>query len=218
MTVCCLFDSILSMKTVHVAVYDTLADWEVGHAIAHIRGDAYQHTPGRHRIVTVAEGLEPVTTAGGMRLLPDLTLAELDPAGSAMLILPGAVSWNVRGGNEGFAKAARRFLDAGVPVAAICGATFGLAREGLLDDRDHTSGAAEYLAGSGYAGRHRYREAAAVTDRNLITAGPTAPVEFAREVLAMLDVYTPDVLDAWYRLFAESDASAFPVLMAAGSR
>lgn len=205
-------------KLVPVAVYDTLADWEVGHAIAHIRSAAYQHTPGRYEVVTVAESGEPVTTIGGMRILPDLTLDELDPAASAMLILPGAASWDLPGGNAKFAAAARKFLDAGVPVAAICGATFGLAREGLLDERDHTGAAAEYLAASGYAGGAHYREAAAVTDRNVITAGPTNPVEFAREVLAMLNVYTPEVLDAWYRLFAHSDPTAFPILMAASAQ
>jgi putative intracellular protease/amidase len=33
---------------------------------------------------------------------------------------------------------------AGVPVAAICGATARPARAGRLDDREHTSSAAEY--------------------------------------------------------------------------
>lgn len=210
--------SMTETQKVHVALYDTLADWEVGYAIAHIRSAAYQHTPGRYEVVTVAASSEPVTTIGGMRILPDLTLAELDPADSAMLILPGATSWDLPGGNAQFGAVARKFVEAGVPVAAICGATFGLAREGLLDDRDHTGAVAAYLAASGYAGGAHYREAAAVTDRNVITAGPTNPVEFAREVLAMLDVYTPEVLDAWYRLFAHSDASAFPVLMAASAR
>ena len=60
----------------------------------------------------------------------------------------------------GFRAAARRFLTAGVPVAAICGATYGLALEGLLDDRAHTSNAAEYLAYSGYAGRRPVRRRA----------------------------------------------------------
>ncbi|HEV3174064.1 MAG TPA: DJ-1/PfpI family protein [Actinocrinis sp.] len=208
----------IELKIVHVAVYDTLADWEVGHTIAHIRSAAYQHSPGRYDVVTVAQSSEPVTTVGGMRILPDVVLDELDPADSAMLILPGASNWNEPSGNARFARAARQFLESGVPIAAICGATLGLAREGLLDDRDHTSGAAAYLAASGYAGGAHYREAAAVTDRNLITAGPTNPIEFAREVLALLDVYSPEVLDAWYRLFAHSDASAFPVLMAAGAQ
>jgi putative intracellular protease/amidase len=208
----------IETKTVHLAVYDALADWETGHAIAHIRSSAYQHTPGRFTVATVAERNEQVTTAGGVRILPDLVLDELDPADSAMLILPGAASWNAPGGNRAFAETARVFLDAGVPVAAICAATLGLAREGLCDERAHTSGAAAYLAAGGYAGAAHYREADAVTDRNLITAGPTEPVAFAREILAMLELYTPEVLDAWYRLFHHSDATAFPVLMAAGPR
>lgn len=55
--------------------------------------------------------------------------------------------WDVCGGT--FAAAARRFLDAGVRVAAICGATAGLARASLLDEGSHTSAAAEYLAATG---------------------------------------------------------------------
>ena len=88
---------------------------------------------------------------GGLRISPDLALDELRPADSAMLILPGADTW-LTGGNRPFAAKARDFLDAGVPVAAICGATAGLAAEGLLDDRRHTSNAAEFLAGTGYGG------------------------------------------------------------------
>jgi len=120
--------------------------------------------------------------------------------------------------HQGRREAARTFLEVGTPVAAICGATFGLAREGLLDDRAHTSGAAEYLTSSGYAGGHLYQDAAAVTDRNLITAGPTAPVEFAREIFTTLGIYQPEVLEAWYRLFGDQDASAYWDLANADAR
>ncbi|MFE3446877.1 DJ-1/PfpI family protein [Nocardia sp. NPDC059180] len=201
------------MKTVHVAAYDLLADWEVGAAIAHINHNVnLQREPGSFQVRTVGPSAEAVTTMGGMRVVPEMALADLDPADSALLILPGSALWD-EGGLGEFAAAARRFLDAGVPVAAICGATAGLAREGLLDDRKHTSGAAEYLAYSGYAGGDSYVEEAAVTGGDLITAGPTAPWEFAREIFAKLDLYEPHILDAWYRLFAKSDASAFPVLV-----
>jgi putative intracellular protease/amidase len=202
-------------RTVHVAVYDTLADWEYGHAVARIRNPAWQREPGRYHVATVAETAGPVTTMGGIRIVPDLVLADLRPQDSALLLLPGADTWEVEGGNAAFAGKAREFLAAGVPVAAICGATAGLAREGLLDDRDHTSAAPEYLAATGYGGADRYRDEPAVTDGGLITASPTAPVEFAREVLALLDVYSPEVLDAWYQLFGRQDASAFGALAAA---
>lgn len=197
-------------KPVHLAVYDTYADWETGHTTAHL-------TRRGHRVRTVgfAAG-DPVTTMGGVRVLPDLALADLHPEDSAMLLLTGAGLWDTGDALAPFAAKAREFLAAGVPVAAICGATAGLAREGLLDGRRHTSGAAAYLAAQpGYAGGPHYVEADAVTDGDLITAGPTEPVAFAREVFARLEVYEPEALDAWYRLFHDSDSSAFPVLMAA---
>jgi putative intracellular protease/amidase len=134
-----------------------------------------------------------------------------------MLILAGADTWLDDGGNAAFAGKAREFLEAGVPVAAICGATAGLAAEGLLDARRHTSNAAEFLAATGYGGAERYVEAPAVTDGDLITASATAPVEFAREVLARLDVYEPAVLAAWYKLYGLHDPAGYFELMAATS-
>jgi putative intracellular protease/amidase len=202
-------------KTVHVAVYDTLADWEVGHATAHLRTGRLNPDHGGYEIVLVGPAREPVTSMGGLRITPDIALDELTPERSALLILPGAELWDTGDRLAPFARAARAFLDAGVPVAAICGATAGLAREGLLDDRPHTSGALQYLqAQEGYAGADHYVETDAVTAGDLITAGPTEPVAFAREIFTRLDVNKPEVIDAWYRLFARSDESAYEVLMA----
>ena len=202
------------IETVHLAVYDTMADWETGHAIAHINSQHWQRSPGRFRVQTVAETAEPITTMGGVRIVPDLTLAELEPESSAMLIMAGDHRWG-EGGNGPFATKAAQFLRAGTPVAAICGATLGLARAGLLDEYDHTSNAAVYLQSSGYHGGDRYRDEPVVTDRGLITAGGTDPIDFARHIFAKLGLYTSDVLDAWYRLYHDSDASAFAVLAAA---
>jgi putative intracellular protease/amidase len=151
---------------------------------------------------------------GGVRIVPDLTLDELDPVGSAMLIMPGAELWD-SGGNREFAVAAQGFLDVGKPVAAICGATFGLADAGMLDDREHTSGGLEYLKlSANYRGEKHYKDVPAHTDGLLITASPTSPVEFAREIFTTLDLYPPDTLDAWYGLYSTGDAKYFYALMA----
>jgi putative intracellular protease/amidase len=203
------------VETVHLAVYDTLADWEPGFAVAHLNKPLWHRTPGRFRVRTVGPGTAPVTTVGGVRILPDLALPDLDPGDSALLILPGNDIWDTDAFVP-FARAARAFLDAGVPVAAICGATGGLARAGLLDDRAHTSNAAAFLAGvPGYRGAAHYRDEPAVTDRNLITASATAPVEFAREILARLDVFDPAVLGSWYKLYGRRDPAGFYELMSA---
>ena len=59
----------------HLALYDTLADWEVGHLLAELRTGRFTGTP--FEVVTVAESREPITTMGGVRMLPDALLAEL---------------------------------------------------------------------------------------------------------------------------------------------
>jgi putative intracellular protease/amidase len=199
--------------TVHLAVYDTLADWEPGYAVAALNKPLWHRTPGRFAVTTVGSTTDPVTTAGGVRVLPDMALADLRPTDSAMLILPGNDIWDGEAFVP-FAAKAREFLDAGVPVAAICGATGGLALAGLLDDRAHTSNAAEFLAGLGYAGGHLYRDEPAVTDRDLITASATAPVDFARAIVARLEVFEPGVLDSWYKLYGRQDPAGFYELMA----
>jgi putative intracellular protease/amidase len=200
-------------NTVHVAAYDTFVDWEIGYAIAHINKPLWHRQPGRFAVTTVGATRDPITTMGGMRIVPDTTLDEIGPQDSAMLILAGSDIWATDQFTP-FADKARGFLDAGVPVAAICGATGGLALAGLLDDREHTSNAAEFLQGVGYAGGHLYRDEPAVTDRDLITASATAPVEFARAILERLEVFDPNVLASWFKLYGQRDPAGFYELMA----
>src|SRR5512133_2716153 len=199
--------------TAHLAIYDTLADWEVGYLVVELRTGRFTGTPWN--IVTVAEQREPISTMGGLRIVPDMLLDDLDPASSDLLILPGADLWDA-GDGQPFANAASGFLDAGVPVAAICGATAGLARAGVLDTRHHTSGAAEYLLrATGYAGADYYVNERAVVDGDLITAGPQSPVQFARATLGRLGVASEQTLEAYEALFHRGDPTAFPILMQA---
>ena len=199
-------------RTIHVALYDTLTESEIGHLLVELRTGRFTGT--RFDIVTVAESHDPITTMGGLRVVPDTVLDELDPGASDLLVLAGAEMWDA-GGGQPFAAAAGRFLDAGVAVAAICGATAGLARAGLLDERNHTSAVAEYLAATGYAGGARYLDARAVIDGDLITAGPQSPVQFARATLGRLGIASDRTLEAYEDLFYRGDLSAFPVLMEA---
>ena len=202
----------MSTSTAHVAIYNALADWEVGYLLVELRTGRFTGKPWN--IVTVAESREPITTMGGVRILPDMLLDDLDPASSNLLILPGGEFWDAGGGGP-FTKTPERFLDAGVPVAAICGATAGLARAGLLDKRHHTSAAAEYLAATGYAGGDYYVNERAVVDGDLITAGPQSPVQFARATLRRLGLASEQTLEAYETVFHRGDPAGFPILMQA---
>ncbi|MGH2479514.1 MAG: type 1 glutamine amidotransferase family protein [Ktedonobacteraceae bacterium] len=168
-------------QTIHLFVFDTLSDWEPAFAIAGINNPAFQAQPGRYCVKTVGVSKASVKSIGGLTILPDLALNELDPGQSAMLILPGGAGWDERQHLEAIEKV-RQFLAAGVPVAAICGATAGLALAGVLDDKRHTSNAREFLQATKYRGEALYQDQPAVTDGNVITASAMASLEFAYQI------------------------------------
>lgn len=196
----------MEKQIVHLFVFNTLADWETGYAVAGINNPDMQKQPGQYQIQTVGLDAEPVATIGGLTILPDITLDELEPG--AMLILPGGKAWD-RGENSKILESTKALLAANIPVAAICGATAGLARAGILDDIPHTSNAPEYLQVTNYRGAALYQNQPVVTSGNVITANSTAPLEFAYHIFKKLDLYEPPVLEAWYRLFKTGDASYY---------
>lgn len=205
-------------RTVHLALFDGCADWEYGYLTAEIRTSAEQRASDgpwatRWQLRTVGLSTDPATTMGGLRVLPELSLDQVDPGGSAMLVLPGG-DWSAPA-LAPFVTAAVRFLEQDVPVAAICGATFALATAGILDERRHTSNAPQFLAESGYAGAEHYVTAPAVADRGVVTASGLAPVQFTAEVLRLLGVYPDSVVDLWVRLNQTRDAADFFALQEA---
>lgn len=206
----------MEIRTVHLFLPPGMADWEPGYAVAGIQDPDYQLNPGRYRVQTVGPTADPVTTMGGIRILPDLALGALRPEDSAMLILPGAASWE-EGAHGDAAELAGAFLEAGVPVAAICGATAGLARKGLLDRRPHTSNDPDFLRSiPGYRGEEHYVDIPSLLAGDLITATGIAPVEFARDIFQRLGLYPPPVLAAWYILQTTGDPSGFAALEGGG--
>lgn len=206
----------MTTQSIHLFVFDTLSDWEAAFAIAGLNNPAFQAQPGRYQVKTVGTSKEPVKSIGGMTILPDLTLDELNPEASAMLILPGGDGWG-NGQHMRVLEKAQQFLEAGVPLAAICGATEGLARAGILDDKRHTSNARAYLQATRYKGEAFYQEEPAVTDGNVITASAMSALEFAYHIFKKLDVYPDETLEAWYNLYKTGDPSYFFALQKANN-
>ncbi len=133
-----------------------------------------------------------------------------------MLILAGNDIWPTDA-YAPFVDKTRQFLDAGVPVAAICGATGALAAVGLLDERPHTSNALEFLQGIGYGGAicigTNLRSRTAISSPRAASPPSTSP---ARSSPASTS-NEPRVLDAWYALYGERDPRGYYELMSSGS-
>ncbi|CAM4394967.1 type 1 glutamine amidotransferase family protein [Paenibacillus typhae] len=201
--------------TVYLYVCDTMADWEIGYLTAELNsGRYYKKGQAPSKLVTVGINKTPITTMGGLTLMPDITLEECSPSSGDLLILPGGETWT-DSIHEPILRAAGRCLEDNIGVAAICGATMGLARTGLLDTRAHTSNDLEYLkmVCPAYTGEQHYKLQPAVTDGNLITASGIAPLEFTVHVLRALDVFSDQTLEAWYNLYKTQEPKYFYELM-----
>ncbi|WP_321429002.1 type 1 glutamine amidotransferase family protein [uncultured Methanolobus sp.] len=202
-------------KIAYLYVLDTMADWESGFLIAELNtGRAFRKDAEKYTVKTVGLTKEPIVTMGGMHIIPDISIDELATDNTGVLILPGGDTW-LESIHDPLIGKVNDFLDAGILVAAICGATMGLAKAGLLDKRTHTSNDLEFLKSvcPNYAGETFYSNEPAVTGENVITATGIAPLEFAREVLRELDVLSAETLEAWYNLYATHEKKYFYALM-----
>lgn len=202
-------------RAVHVMVFDGFADWEPAHALAELR------RWGQRTVRSVGFSREPVTSMGGLRVIPDVDVASVHPADVELLIIPGGTLWE----SDDYPRAPleallTKVVRAGTPLAAICAGTLALGRAGILNDHRHTSNARSYVPAhvDGYAGGDHYVDVPVVADRHVITAGGVSPVEFARAIFAELGIADEDARTMWFELFKHGrlpEAFAAPVAHAA---
>lgn len=196
-------------------VMNTLADWEIGYLTAEIRSRRFfskENIPCD--IITVSNDKSAIITMGGMRIVPDIEAAKMDIGDDDILVLPGSDEW-MKSEHDAILNLAKRRIVADKAVAAICGATAGLARVGALNEKKHTSNAMEYLkyTCADYLGESRYVNFPAVNDRHLITASGLSPLDFTCEILKELRLFKPDTLSAWKMLNETKDPRCFFELM-----
>jgi putative intracellular protease/amidase len=203
------------MFTIYVYVLDTLADWELGYVIAELNsGRFFKKGAPRVSLKTVSLTMEPIHTMGGMTVVPDCLPEDMVVSETSVLLLPGADTWSdpIHGA---ILEKAGELLSAGALVGAICGATAALANAGLLDNRPHTSNGPGFLEMfcPNYKGTSFYIDMPSAADNNLITAGSTGALLWAKQIIEHLGVFRKDTLEAWYDYFRTGESKYFFALM-----
>ncbi len=184
-------------KTAYILVFDGLADWEPALALSELnkRDDI--------DVVTVGFSEESVISMGGLKVVPDITLSDTVPGKACVFILPGGEMWEKGKDSKELKDVLMRMWNARVPIAAICGATLALVRMGMVHGVRHTSNGKEYLLTlvPEYQDEEYYVDSLAVSDQNIITASGVGYVEFAREIITLLNLYSETDTHAWFDLF-----------------
>jgi putative intracellular protease/amidase len=184
------------MKKIFVFLFNGFADWEISYLTPEI------NKSNKIELVYFSIEGDPVTSMGGLQVMPTISLRELNPDSVSMLILPGGIAWE-KGENKEIENLTLELFKTGKSIASICAATSFLAQLGLLNNLKHTSNDLNYLKAIApeYKGDSNYQNTLAETDKNIITANGIAPIEFAREVFKRIELKSDQELDKWFQLF-----------------
>ncbi len=159
----------------------------------------------------VAPTLEPVGSIGGFRTLPDYSFGTV-PDDYAALVLIGGSGWSTPVA-DGVVSIVGQAIEKGRIVGAICNAASFMAKCGFLNAVKHTGNGPEQLklwGGENYTNPHGYVHAQAVSDRNIVTANGSAALEFAKELLLLLENDTPERIEMYYRFNKKGFCALFP--------
>lgn len=175
------------MPRIALALTEEFADWEPAILTAMARG--YLGVD----IVTASPDGAPLTSMGGLKIVPDTTYDALDPETVHALVIPGGLIWERKMAPD-FTDLVHRFHAQHRVVAGICAAASALAGTGVLNNVAHTGNSVEshstYITYEG--AEHYLDQPKAVSDKGIITAPGTAPVSFAIEILKALDLWGPE--------------------------
>lgn len=159
----------------------------------------------------VAPTPEPVKSIGGFRTVPDYSFDTM-PDDYAALVLIGGFGWSTPVADR-VVPIVRRAIEAGKVVGAICNGASFLARHGFLNAVKHTGNGLEQLrlwGGESYTNPGGYVHAQAVSDNRIVTANGSATLEFAKELLLLLENDTSERVEMYYQFNKQGFCNLFP--------
>ena len=159
----------------------------------------------------VAPTMEPVKSIGGFLTLPDYSFDTM-PDDYAALVLVGGFGWTTPIAEQ-VVPIVRKAIERGKIVGAICNGASFMAKCGLLNGVKHTGNGPEQLnlwGGENYTNPDGYVHAQAVSDRNIVTANGSATLEFAKELLLLLENDTPERIEMYYQFNKQGFCALFP--------
>ncbi|ROT16234.1 hypothetical protein EEL51_13830 [Muribaculaceae bacterium Isolate-110 (HZI)] len=204
-------NSFMSNKILYILLPDYAAH-EVVYLSQAIASDEYalKENP-RYVNKAVAPTLEPVKSIGGFRTLPDYSFDTM-PDDYAALVLIGGFGWTTPIAEQ-VVPIIRKAIEKGKIVGAICNGASFMAKCGLLNKVKHTGNGLDQLklwGGDNYTNPDGYIHAQAVSDGNIVTANGSATLEFAKELLSLLENDTPERIEMYYQFNKQGFCALFP--------
>ena len=198
------------MKNIVFVILDEFADWEAAFLSSGLN-DKNITKNYTTNFASIDKNLKK--SMGNLKVLPDLTLKEIDENDVDGLVLIGGRTWRsqIEETNTKIVELVKKFKNnPNKVVGAICDAAYFLATNGLLNDRKHTVNSFDEIKdNSNYTNAKNFVEMESVIDGNLVTAKGDSPIHFAKNVMMALGYIPEKNVNLFFDIYTIGFVKAF---------
>jgi 4-methyl-5(b-hydroxyethyl)-thiazole monophosphate biosynthesis len=164
------------MKNVLFFAYPQYADFEIAHALFLLR------KLGEAKITTVSIDGKSVESIGGLRILVESSLSDINVTNFDLIIISGGDGIREVIEEESVTSMITHAYNASIPIASICASATLLAKSGILDGQKFTCLPSTYEHNKSLFENSLYTGTDIEIGKSVITAKGTAFAEFAVSV------------------------------------
>ena len=198
------------MKNIVFIILDEFADWEAAF-LSSALNDKNITKNYTTNFASIDKNLKK--SMGNLKVLPDLTLKEIDENDVDGLVLIGGRTWRsqIEETNTKIVELVKKFKNnPNKVVGAICDAAYFLATNGLLNDRKHTVNSFDEIKDNlNYTNSKNFVEMESVIDGNLVTAKGDSPIHFAKNVMMALGDIPEKNVNLFFDIYTIGFVKAF---------
>ena len=198
------------MKNIVFVILDEFADWEAAF-LSSALNDKNITKNYTTNFASIDKNLKKST--GNLKVLPDLTLKEIDENDVDGLVLIGGRTWRsqTEETNSKIVELVKKFKnDPDKVVGAICDAAYFLATNGLLNDRKHTVNSFDEIKDNlNYTNAKNFVEMESVIGGNLVTAKGDSSIHFAKNMMIVLGDIPEKNVNLFFDIYTIGFVKAF---------
>lgn len=198
------------MKNIVFVILDEFADWEAAF-LSSALNDKNITKNYTTNFASIDKNLKK--SMGNLKVLPDLTLKEIDENDVDGLVLIGGRTWRsqTEETNSKIVELVKKFKsDPNKVVGAICDAAYFLATNGLLNDRKHTVNSFDEIKDNlNYTNAKNFVEMESVIGGNLVTAKGDSSIHFAKNMMIVLGDIPEKNVNLFFDIYTIGFVKAF---------
>lgn len=199
------------MKEVIIIILDKFADWEVSFVSLVLNSKEFTLN---YSIKYASVDKKIKTSIGNLKVLPDITIDDIDDNASGILLIGAKDSWNNldNEANNKIINIVKKFKENKKVVGSICDASRYLAINGLLNDCKHTVNDLNEIKNNKNYKNHENcikTDINSIIDKKIVTSTGTGEIHFAMNIMKALGDIPEEKIRLFYDIYTKGFEKAY---------